>query len=102
HAWQQQPMLFQLQQINTRRLALQQQQSREQAIRLEKHGGMFSRKPHYDLPTALTAGSLTLMLQKPLTLHDMRVTHITLPREALVRLLQQGGEVRGKLKGICS
>ncbi|CCP01113.1 ATPase ravA [Erwinia amylovora Ea644] len=100
HAWQQQPMLFQLQQINTRRLALQQQQRSEQAIRLEKHGGMFSRKPHYDLPTALTAGSLTLMLQKPLTLHDMRVTHITLPREALDRWLQKGGEVRGKLNGI--
>ncbi|CCG85371.1 ATPase RavA [Erwinia piriflorinigrans] len=100
HAWQQQPMLFKLQQINTRRLALQQQQSVEQAIRLAKHGGMFSRKPHYDLPTTLAAETLTLMLQKPLTLHDIQVTHITLTREALDNWLQKGGEVRGKLNGI--
>ena len=100
HAWQQQPMLFKLQQITTRRLALQQQQSVEQAIRLEKHGGMFSRKPHYDLPTALAAEALTLMLQKPLTLHEIQVTHIALTREALDHWLQKGGEVRGKLNGI--
>ncbi|MFK8260150.1 ATPase RavA [Erwinia sp. AnSW2-5] len=100
HAWQQQPMLFKLQQINTRRLALQQQQSVEQAIRLEKHGGMFSRKPHFDLPATLSADALTLMLQKPLTLHDMQVTHIILAREALHHWLQKGGEVRGKLNGI--
>ncbi|ADP10861.1 regulatory ATPase RavA [Erwinia sp. Ejp617] len=100
YAWQQQPMLFKLQQINACRLALQQQQSVEQAIRLEKHGGMFSRKPHYDLPTALAAESLTLMLQKPLTLHEIQVTHIALTREALDNWLQKGGEVRGKLNGI--
>lgn len=99
-AWQQQPMLFKLQQINARRLALQQQQSVEQAIRLEKHGGMFSRKPHFDLPATLSADALTLMLQKPLTLHDMQVTHITLTREALHHWLQKGGEMRGKLNGI--
>ncbi|MGR2858495.1 ATPase RavA [Erwinia sp. 1181_3] len=99
-AWQQQPMLFKLQQINARRLALQQQQSLEQAIRLEKHGGMFSRKPHFDLPATLSADALTLMLQKPLTLHDMQVTHITLTREALHHWLQKGGEMRGKLNGI--
>ncbi|MTD27958.1 ATPase RavA [Erwinia sorbitola] len=100
HAWQQQPMLFKLQQINARRLALQQQESVEQAIRLEKHGGMFSRKPHFELPETLAADALTLMLQKPLTLHDMQVTHIILAREALHHWLQKGGEVRGKLNGI--
>lgn len=99
-AWQQQPMLFKLQQINARRLALQQQQSVEQAIRLEKHGGMFSRKPHFDLPATLSADALTLMLQKPLTLHEIQVTHITLTREALHHWLQKGGEMRGKLNGI--
>lgn len=99
-AWQQQPILFKLQQINARRLALQQQQSVEQAIRLEKHGGMFSRKPHFDLPATLSADALTLMLQKPLTLHEIQVTHITLTREALHHWLQKGGEMRGKLNGI--
>ncbi|PLV62395.1 ATPase RavA [Erwinia sp. B116] len=99
-AWQQQPLLIKLQQVNARRLALQQQQSVEQAIRLEKHGGMFSRKPHYELPATLAAESLTLMLQKPLVLHDMQVSHLTLTREALQHWLQKGGEVRGKLNGI--
>jgi len=99
-AWQQQPILLKLQQINARRLVLQQQESMEQAIRLEKHGGMFSRKAHFELPASLTADTLTLMLQKPLTLHDMQVTHIVITRETLQNWLQKGGEVRGKLNGI--
>ncbi|RWR03398.1 ATPase [[Pantoea] beijingensis] len=99
-AWQQQSMLIRLQQIDARRLAIQQQQSIEQAIVLEKHGGMFSRKPHYELPASLSDEHLTLMLQKPLTLHDMQVTHVVIPREALHHWLQKGGEVRGKLNGI--
>ena len=99
-AWQQQPMLLKLQQINARRLVLLQQKSIEQAIHLEKHGGIFVRKPHYELPPGLTADSLTLMLQKPLTLHDLQVSHITLTRDALQHWLQKGGEIRGKLNGI--
>jgi MoxR-like ATPase len=100
-AWQQQPMLIALQHIKARRMALHQQQSLEQAIRLEKHGGMFSRKTHYDLPAALNnEETLTLMLQQPLTLHDMQVTHVVIAQEALQHWLQKGGEVRGKLNGI--
>jgi MoxR-like ATPase len=100
HAWQQQPMLLKLHQIKARRLALQQQQSVAQAITLEKHSGMFSRKPHYDMPESLTDEQLTLMLQKPLMLHDMQVTHLVIARDALNQWLQKGGEVRGKLNGI--
>jgi len=99
-AWQQQPMLIALQHIKARRLALQQQQSLERAIRLEKHGGMFSRKAHYKLPAALNGETLTLMLQQPLVLHDMQVTHVIIAQEALQHWLQKGGEVRGKLNGI--
>jgi MoxR-like ATPase len=93
-------MLIKLQQIASRRLSLQQEKSVEQAIRLEKHGGIFSRKPHYELPEALSADTLTLMLQKPLMLHDMQVSHIVIGREPLYHWLQKGGEVRGKLNGI--
>jgi len=100
HAWQQQPMLLRLQQIKARRMALQQQQSMAQAITLEKHSGMFSRKPYYDLPENLTDEQLTLMLQHPLTLHDMQVTHLVIARDALHQWLQKGGEIRGKLNGI--
>lgn len=100
HAWQQQSMLIRLQHIKARRLALAQQQSLDQAIRLEKHGGMFSRKAHYELPASLSEETLTLMLQQPLILHEMQVTHIVIARDALQHWLQKGGEVRGKLNGI--
>lgn len=99
-AWQQQTMLLRLQQINARRLVLQQQQSVAQAITLEKHSGMFSRKPHYDLPEGVNDEELTLMLQQPLVLHDIRVMHVVISREALNHWLQKGGDVRGKLNGI--
>ena len=100
HAWQQQPLLHKLQQIKGRRLALQQQQSVAQALTLEKHSGMFSRKPHYELPAAIADEQLTLMLQQPLTLHDMQVTHVLISHEALDQWLLKGGEIRGKLNGI--
>ncbi|MDU3075375.1 MAG: ATPase RavA [Mixta calida] len=99
-AWQQQPMLIALQHIKARHLALSQQQSLDRAVRLEKHGGMFSRKPHYELPDSLSAEQLTLMLQKPLTLHDMQVTHVVIARDTLQHWLLKGGEARGKLNGI--
>jgi MoxR-like ATPases len=100
HAWQQQAMLHTLQQIKARRLALQQQQSVAQALTLEKHSGMFSRKPHYELPASITDEQLTLMLQQPLTLHDMQVTHVVVARDALNQWLLKAGEIRGKLNGI--
>lgn len=100
HAWQQQAMLHRLQQITAQRLALQQQQSVAQALTLEKHSGMFSRKPHYELPESVAGEQLTLMLQQPLTLHDLQVSHIVVSREALVQWLLKGGDIRGKLNGI--
>lgn len=99
-AWQQQPMLLKLQQAASRRLVLQQEKSVELAIRLEKHGGMFSRKPHYELPETLAESILTLMLQKPLMLHELQVTHVVVARDDLHHWLQKGGDVRGKLNGI--
>lgn len=99
-AWQQQPMLISLQQIGSRRIALQQEKSVAHAVRLEKHGGMFSRKPHFELPATLADETLTLMLQKTLLLHDMQVTHVVIAREPLQHWLQKGGEIRGKLNGI--
>lgn len=99
-AWQQQPMLIKLQQAASRRMVLQQEKSVELAIRLGKHGGMFSRKPHYALPETLAESTLTLMLQKPLMLHDLQVTHVVVARDDLHHWLQKGGDVRGKLNGI--
>ncbi|HAV1783492.1 ATPase RavA [Enterobacter hormaechei] len=100
HAWGQQSMLNQLGAIAQRRLQLQQQQSDKTALMVNRLGGMFARKPHYELPAGLTDASLTLLLQQPLKLHDMQVVHVTIERVALVQWLDKGGEIRGKLNGI--
>ena len=96
HAWGQQSMLNQLGAIAQR----QQQQSDKTALKVNRLGGMFARKPHYELPAGLTDASLTLLLQQPLKLHDMQVVHVTIERVALVQWLDKGGEIRGKLNGI--
>ncbi|MEP9247677.1 ATPase RavA [Enterobacter hormaechei] len=98
HAWGQQSMLNQLGAIAQRRLQLQ--QSDKTALKVNRLGGMFARKPHYELPAGLTDASLTLLLQQPLKLHDMQVVHVTIERVALVQWLDKGGEIRGKLNGI--
>lgn len=100
HAWQQQTMLTRLGGIVQRRIQLQQQQSDKTAFTVQRQGGMFSRRPHYDLPAEITATTLTLLLQKPLKLHDMEVIHIAFDRSALEQWLAKGGEIRGKLNGI--
>ncbi|HFZ1709915.1 TPA: ATPase RavA [Citrobacter sedlakii] len=100
HAWQQQAMLTRLAGIVQRRIQLQQQQSDKTAFTVIRQGGMFSRRPHYDLPPDITASSLTLLLQQPLKLHDMEVIHIAFERSALEQWLAKGGEIRGKLNGI--
>ncbi|MEW7951045.1 ATPase RavA domain-containing protein, partial [Enterobacter hormaechei subsp. xiangfangensis] len=100
HAWGQQSMLNQLGAIAQHRLQLQQQQSDKTALKVNRLGGMFARKPHYELPAGLTDASLTLLLQQPLKLHDMQVVHVTIERVALVQWLDKGGEIRGKLNGI--
>ena len=100
HAWGQQSMLNQLGAIAQRRIQLQQQQSDKTALKVNRLGGMFARKPHYELPAELTSPTLTLLLQQPLKLHDMQVVHIMLERDALAQWLDKGGEIRGKLNGI--
>jgi MoxR-like ATPase len=100
HAWGQQSMLNQLGTIAQRRIQLQQQQSDKTALKVSRLGGMFTRKPHYELPADMTGATITLLLQQPLKLHDMQVVHVTIEREALALWLDKSGEIRGKLNGI--
>lgn len=100
HGWQQQTMLTRLGTIVQRRMQIQQQQSDKTAVKVNRHGGMFGRRQQYDLPPELSDPNLTLLLQKPLKLHDMEVIHLTIERSALEQWLLKGGDIRGKLNGI--
>ncbi|HFK4065656.1 TPA: ATPase RavA [Kluyvera ascorbata] len=100
HAWQQQAMLNKLGAITQQRLQIQQQQSDKTALKVTRLGGMFSRKPHYELPPEVQSPTVTLLLQKPLKLHDIEVIHITFERQALANWLEKSSEIRGKLNGI--
>lgn len=99
-AYKQQRLSLQLQQLTAKQHQYQQQESQQKAIQVEKKNALFSRKPVYALPATLTENTLTLILQKPLYLHDMQVSHIQLEKQALMTWLQSGGELRGKLNSI--
>lgn len=99
-AWQQHAILNKLGSIVQRRILLQQQHSDRESITVNKQGGLFSRRPQYQLPETLSDNSLSLLLQQPLKLHDIEVIHLTINREALAQWLTKGGDIRGKLNGI--
>ncbi|MEC5320996.1 ATPase RavA [Brenneria populi subsp. brevivirga] len=99
-AYQQKSLLFRLQQLNMKRQQYQIQQSELQALTLERHGHLLGRKFHYTLPETLSADSIGLVLQRPLVLNDINVTHLAIDKTALQTWLQKGGEIRGKLNGI--
>ncbi|PWC20054.1 ATPase RavA [Brenneria roseae subsp. roseae] len=99
-AYQQKNLLFRLQQLNIKRQQYQMQQSELQALSVEKQGAFLGRKFHYSLPETLTADSLSLVLQRPLILNEIEVSHLIIDRHALQNWLQKGGEIRGKLNGI--
>jgi MoxR-like ATPase len=95
-------MLTQLGAIAQRNIQLQQQQSDKTALKVSRQGGMFSRRPHYDLPEDLQDSTLTLLLQQPLKLHDMQVIHVTIERAALAQWLAKGGRSVANLTALVS
>ncbi|MBW2957682.1 ATPase RavA [Hafnia paralvei] len=99
-AYQQQNLLLQLQQAEANWLQSQRDQSQQQAMTLPVKSGLFNRKQVHSLPDDFPVGKVTLMLFKPLKIHDMQVTHIVTDSGDLSRWLQKGGEFRAKLNGI--
>lgn len=99
-AYQQQTLLMKIQQLNQQWMQYQQQQSSRQSIKLSKKAGIFSRKPQYSLPDALVASGVTLLLQTPLHLHEIKVTHLLFERSVLEEWINKGGILKAKLNGI--
>ncbi len=99
-SWQQNAFVARLSAINQQRLQLQQQNNDSKALIFERSSGLFGRKTAYSLPTAISEQSLTLMLQTPLIIHEIKVIHVAVDRAKLEHWLQKGGEIKGKLNGI--
>ncbi|HEY0211380.1 ATPase RavA [Acerihabitans sp.] len=98
--YQQQSMLLKMQDIEREKLAHRRRQNQQHALVFESRKGLIHRKPVYTLPESLSGHTLRLVLQTPLVLHDVKVTHITLEREALQQWLLKETVLKGRLNNI--
>ncbi|MBK5143793.1 ATPase RavA [Budviciaceae bacterium BWR-B9] len=99
-AFHQQSITLQIQQINADWLKYKQQQSNQLSLKLERKTTLFNRKQTYVLPANITDPKITLLLQTPLKLHGIEVTHIVIEKQQIELWLTKGESPKGKLNGI--
>ncbi len=99
-AYQQQSIIFQIQQINSDWIKYQQQQSNQLSLKVERKTTLFNRKQIYVLTHNITEPNITLLLQTPLKLHGIEVTHILIEKQILESWLTKGEALKGKLNSI--
>jgi len=99
-AYQQQTMLIKLQEIQRERIEHRRERHLLQALTLDAKKGLLPRKIIYSLPVEMANANLQLILQTPLVLHNLTVTHIGIERQLFQHWLQKGGELKARLNNI--
>lgn len=99
-AFQQQRIHLDIQKINEEWQKYKQQQTNQLAITVEPKNTLFNRKKSYVLSTKIAESAVTFNLERPLKLHGINVTHITLEKQDLDLWLTKGENLKGKLNGI--
>lgn len=98
--YQQQAMLLKIEDIEREKLAHHHKHAQLLALTLEARKGFMNRKLIYTLPDSMSDHSLGLVLQTPLRLHDILVTHVAVEREALEQWLLKDKPIKGRLNNI--
>lgn len=99
-AYQQQAMVAKLRGIQQESLQRRREGHTLRALTLESKKGLMARKVMYSLPESVVAVNVQLILQTPLVIHDMTVTHLGIDRENLQHWLLKGGALKARLNNI--
>lgn len=100
HGYQQQAMLLKIQEIIRQKIEHRHRHSASESITVDAKKGLMARRPVYSLPEALNDKTLVLVLQTPLVLQDIQVTHIAVERDTLQQWLVKGGVLKARLNNI--
>lgn len=98
--WQQQTLLFKLQNIKNKKLKIEQDRVKSNALKLSAQRNFFQRKNYYKLPEHISDTQLTLTLHEPMILHNVKTTHVEILLDDLKYWLQKKGDIKAKINGI--
>ncbi|EKT61409.1 ATPase RavA [Providencia sneebia] len=98
--WQQRKLSREMELLYQNWTTSTQEHHNQNAFKVNKNSTMFVRRPSYTLPDSIQEGRLTLFLHKPLQLHDIKVTFITMDKKSLAQFLTKGDTLSAHLNGI--